>query len=136
MKRVPMLSAIALAGAMALPTGQAQAFDRGGAFAAGAIGGLAVGGLIGAAAANSYYGPGYGYGYAPAYGYAYEPAYEPAYVPTRRVVRRVVVDRPVRVVRRAPVVTYDADPYYGYASTYRWGPGPMSIGYGYGPAYW
>lgn len=118
MKRVPILPAIALAGAMMLPTGQAQAFDRGGAIAAGAIGGLAVGTLIGAAAANSYYYAPRAYAYAPAY-------YEPVYAPPRRV---------VRVVRRAPVVAYDADPYYGYASTYRWGP-TVSVGYGYGAAY-
>jgi hypothetical protein len=48
-------------GAAILPA-PAQAGGNGGAVAAGVIGGLAVGGLLGAAAAQ----PRYGYGYAPA----------------------------------------------------------------------
>ena len=66
----------ALAVAMATP-GQA----RGGRNAA-LIGGFAVGAVVGAAAANSYYGPGYyydpGYAYAPGYAYEDSYAYEPA----------------------------------------------------------
>lgn len=64
-------TAIALAAAGVLAAGTlvtpqpAQA--RGGAVAAGIIGGLAAGALIGSAVANPYYGPGYYYGPGPAY---------------------------------------------------------------------
>jgi hypothetical protein len=41
-----------------------------------ALGGFAVGAIIGSALARPYYGYGYGYGYGyPAYGYGYAPAY-------------------------------------------------------------
>lgn len=64
-----VLAAAALSGAMLLtPTQQAEA--RGGQVAAGIIGGLAAGALIGAAAAHGPYygyGPGYYYGPGPAY---------------------------------------------------------------------
>jgi hypothetical protein len=129
MKRLAVLPAIALAGAMALPSAPAHAWDRGSAIAAGAIGGIAAGALIGAAASNTYaypaYGYGYGYGYAPARAYGYAPAYayEPAY--EEPVVRRRVVYRDsYRVVRRAPVAAYQPAPY-------RWGP-TVQVGYGYG----
>ena len=46
----------------------AEAHGSGGAIAAGVIGGLAVGAIIGSAAVHGpYYGPGYYYGPAPAY---------------------------------------------------------------------
>ena len=69
-------SLIAIAAAATLVLGSlaapqpAQARNRGGAVAAGIIGGLAAGALIGSAAARgSYYGPGYYYGPAPVYYY-------------------------------------------------------------------
>jgi hypothetical protein len=66
----------ALALAMATPS-QARAGRN-----AAVIGGFAAGAVIGAAAANSYYGPGYydepGYVYAPGYAYEDSYAYEPA----------------------------------------------------------
>ena len=43
-----------------------QAEARGGELAAGIIGGIAAGAIIGSVANNGYYGPGY---YAPGYGY-------------------------------------------------------------------
>lgn len=65
------LTALAAAATLAIAAVAAppQAEARGGRIAAGVIGGLAVGALVGAAAAN---GPYYGYG--PRYGY-YGPAY-------------------------------------------------------------
>jgi hypothetical protein len=134
MKRFALIPAVAVAGAMALPTAPAQAWDRGGAIAAGAVGGLAAGALIGAAATNAYAYPayGYGYGYAPARAYAYEPAYVEEPVVRRRVVYR---EPAYRVVRRAPVVAYDPAPYrWGSGWGTNWGP-TVRVGYGYGPSY-
>jgi hypothetical protein len=76
-------AAIALTGALAVAAatpGEA----RGGRNAA-VIGGFVAGAVVGAAAANSYYGPGYyaepGYAYGPGYGYESDYAYEaPVYV--------------------------------------------------------
>jgi hypothetical protein len=65
---VAAAAAIAVAGTMSQP---ARAGDRGGAVAAGVIGGLAVGALVGAAAAQPRY-------YAPPPAYVVEP--EPVYV--------------------------------------------------------
>jgi hypothetical protein len=63
-KTLTALAAAATIAVAAVATPQpAQA--RGGAVAAGIIGGLAVGALIGAAANNGYYGYGPGYYYAP-----------------------------------------------------------------------
>jgi hypothetical protein len=64
------LTAIAVAGTLALASVAAPqpAQARGGGVAAGIIGGLAAGALIGAAAAHGpYYGPGYYYGPGPYY---------------------------------------------------------------------
>ena len=66
------LTAIGAAGVLAVATlavpQPAQAHYHGGGIAAGVIGGLAAGALIGAAAANGpYYAPGYYYGPAPVY---------------------------------------------------------------------
>ena len=115
MKKLAVLSAAALVGLGAIASTQAEARPRGGAIAAGVIGGLAAGALIGAAASSAYAAP-YGYyGYAPAYGYGYAPAYTyapaysygyaapvvsygPAYYPHRTTYR-------TRVVYRAPVRT-------------------------------
>ena len=55
---------LALSGAVAMTSTPAEA--RGGAVAAGVLGGLAVGAIAGSAAANSGYGYHGGYGYAPA----------------------------------------------------------------------
>jgi hypothetical protein len=63
------LAAVTVAAALAAPVTEANA--RGGAVAAGIIGGLAVGAIVGAGIANS--GPAYSYPVAPAY-----PAYAPA----------------------------------------------------------
>jgi hypothetical protein len=90
--------AATLAGALALAAASPSE-ARGGRVAAGIIGGLAAGAIIGSIANQGYYGgPGYygpGYGYAPSYGYApgyyadegyaYEPA--PVYVAPRRAYR-------------------------------------------------
>jgi hypothetical protein len=88
MKKLAVLSTAALMGlgSMAASTTDAEARWRGrhhgGAVAAGLIGGLAAGALIGAAT-NAYAAPsyGYGYGYAPAYSYGYAPAYSYGYAP-------------------------------------------------------
>ncbi|MBV9557377.1 MAG: hypothetical protein JO254_09875 [Pseudolabrys sp.] len=67
------LTALAVAATMAIGAVAAppKAEARGGAIAAGVIGGLAAGAIIGSAARPYYYGPGYGY-YGPA-AYAYGP---------------------------------------------------------------
>jgi hypothetical protein len=152
MKKLAVLSTAALIGlgSIAASTTEAEARwrgHRGGAVAAGVIGGLAAGALIGAAASNAYAYPGYDYGYAPV---SYAPAYyapaayyeEPAPVVVRRKVvrhvayapvqrRRVVVydDAPVyrtRVVHRVPAYSYG-----GYAPAY-WGGPSVSVGFGTG----
>ena len=78
------LAAVTVAGALAGSTAPAAAWGHGwgGPFAAGAIGGLAAGAIIGGAS-RPY---GYGYGY-PAYSgyYAPEPVYNPCYVARRPV---------------------------------------------------
>jgi hypothetical protein len=81
---------------------------RGGAVAAGIIGGIAAGALIAGATRPAYAAPAYNYGYAPAYQQPtyYQPAYEPAYSyqPTchfRKV--RQVVDEDTVVIRRVRV---------------------------------
>lgn len=116
MKTIATLAAATLVMVGTLGAPQAQARD-GGAIAAGVIGGLAAGALLGAAVSNAQAEPAYGYGY----GYR-QPAYE--YAPPRRVRTYEVYDGPVyrseRVVRR-----YDAGPDYGYR--------PAGYGYGYGP---
>lgn len=108
MKKLAVLSAAALIGAGALTSTPSEARPRGGAIAAGVIGGLAAGALIGAAA-SSHAAPdyGYGYGYQPvhSYGYAgYRPVpaygyrrayYDEGYFPRhryRRVVERRFID--------------------------------------------
>jgi hypothetical protein len=63
------LTAIAVAATIAVAAPQ-PAEARGGRIAAGIIGGLAVGALIGAAANNGYY-----YGYGPGYYYGPRPVY-------------------------------------------------------------
>jgi hypothetical protein len=91
MKSKLAMAAVALGATVFLAAAPAEAqrgyyhghgghYYRGGGVAAGIIGGLAAGALIGGALASRpgyYYGAGYGYGYAP--GNYYEPSY--AYVP-------------------------------------------------------
>ena len=64
-----VVAATIAVGAVAIPQ---QAEARGGALAAGIIGGIAAGAIIGSVANNGYYGPGY---YAPSYGYGPQPVY-------------------------------------------------------------
>jgi hypothetical protein len=73
-------AAVTLTGALAIAAatpGEAR-YGRNAAV----IGGFAAGAVVGAAAANSYYGPAYyydpGYAYAPGYAYEDSYAYEPA----------------------------------------------------------
>ncbi|UDL95064.1 MULTISPECIES: hypothetical protein [Lichenihabitans] len=77
------LAALTLTAGVATSSAPASAWYRGGGWgapvAAGVIGGLAAGAIIGSAARP--YGYGYGYGY-PAYA---EPAYEPCYRSRRPV---------------------------------------------------
>ena len=68
-KTLTALAAAATIGLAAVATPQPAEARNGGAIAAGVIGGLAVGALIGAAANGPYYGYGPGY-------YAAGPAYE------------------------------------------------------------
>jgi hypothetical protein len=67
LKIVTLAAAAALA--LTLVAQPASAGGNGGAIAAGVVGGLAVGAIIGSQANRGYYGPGY-------YG---EPAYQPVY---------------------------------------------------------
>jgi hypothetical protein len=62
-----VLAAATIAGAAVSSSTPAEARWRGGAVAAGVIGGIAAGALIAGAAANPYYGPGYYGGPAPVY---------------------------------------------------------------------
>jgi len=108
------LTGVALAGVLAVgavttTTQQAEAHWRGGgAVAAGVVGGLAAGAIIGGALAYPRYGYGYyggpAYGYAPAYyggygGYYGGPAYYGRRCWTRRVVGPGGGVRRVRVCR-------------------------------------
>ncbi|WP_267355358.1 MULTISPECIES: hypothetical protein [unclassified Methylobacterium] len=102
MKRFALLSAAALIGVGTLASSAAEA-RGGGAIAAGIIGGLAAGALIGAAtqahAAPAYgYDGGYGYGYAPA----------PVVVRPAPAYRVYEEDAPVYATRRT--VTYERVP--------------------------
>ena len=66
-KTLTALAAVATLAVAAVAAPQ-PAEARGGALAAGIIGGLAVGAIVGSAAANGpYYGPGYYYGPGPVY---------------------------------------------------------------------
>ncbi|WP_336488915.1 hypothetical protein [Methylobacterium nigriterrae] len=115
MKRLAILSGAALIGLGALASSAAEA-RGGGAVAAGLIGGLAAGALIGAAMSEAHAAP--AYGYALAYGYAPVRTYRP--------VRAYEDDAPVYETRRV-VRRYEAVPTgYGY------GNGPA--GYGWPPA--
>lgn len=150
MKKLAVLSTTALIGfgSIAASTTDAEARWRGhrggGAVAAGVIGGLAAGALIGAAASNAYAYPSYGYGYeqVPAYGYGYAPvgyrgavraySYEPAYgydyAPAYRT--RVVRARYAPVYRERVVRSYGYAPRQRLARSY----GPEH--HGYAPAYY
>ncbi|EIM26893.1 hypothetical protein [Microvirga lotononidis] len=136
MRKLAVLSAVALVGFGSLAdTTDAEARSRRntGTVVAAGVAGLAVGGLVGAAASNAYAAPAYGYSY-PAYG---SPSYGYAPVTTTRVVRTYddydypphSVYRTTRVVRYSAPVTYG----YGYAPArygYSWG-GPAYSDYGW-----
>jgi hypothetical protein len=79
LKFITVAAICASAFAVMLP---ASAHDNGGAIAAGVIGGLAVGAIVGSQTNGGYYGPGY-------YG---DPAYQPVYS-NCRVEREQVVDQ-------------------------------------------
>ena len=66
MKSITIAAVAALA--LAVTVSSQPAFARGGALAAGIIGGVAVGAIIGSQANGGYYGPGY-----------YESGYQPVY---------------------------------------------------------
>ncbi|MCJ2088307.1 hypothetical protein MKK88_20295 [Methylobacterium sp. E-005] len=108
MKRFALLSAAALIGAGTLASSAAEA-RGGGALAAGIIGGLAAGALIGAAT-QAHAAPAYGYegGYG---GYGYAPA--PVVVRPAPAYRVYEEDAPVYATRRT--VTYERVP-VGYDS--------------------
>jgi hypothetical protein len=133
-KKLTVLSTVALIGVASLTATDAEARSRrghGGAVAAGVIGGLAVGALIGAAASNAYAGPSYSYGYgyaAPSYGYRYAPAsYGYSYAPAYQY------DYAPRRVYRPRVVRYGyAPPYREVRRSYGYGP----VGYGYRESYY
>lgn len=138
-KKLAVLSAVALIGVGSLATApDAEARwrgHRGGAVAAGVIGGLAAGALIGAAS-GAYAAPSYHHGYYPAsysypaYSYGYAPAYyEDDYAPVyrRRVVRRHYA--PVAYYHRPAYRTRRVVRSYSYA--------PVSYGHSWGrPAYY
>lgn len=88
------MAAMTMSGAMSTMSAPAEA--RGGAIAAGVLGGLAVGAIIGSAARRPYYG---GYGY---------PAYAaPVYGGGCYFVRRTVYDAYGNPVGRRPVRVCD-----------------------------
>jgi hypothetical protein len=120
MTRIALLSAAALVGAGTLASSTAEA-RGGGAIAAGIIGGLAAGALIGAAT-QAHAAPAYGYGYSD-YGYAPAPVVvRPA--PAYRVYEE---DAPAYATRRT--VTYERVP-VGYGPARHWH-GDWDGGYGY-----
>ncbi len=93
MTRIPaVLATVAVIAAGAAVPSTADARPRGGAVAAGVIGGLAAGAIIGSMANQRYYGDGYyapGYAYGPGYTYGPDPyAYEAPPVYVRPVPRR------------------------------------------------
>jgi len=128
MKKFALLAGVAIITVGSVGTADAQyrrhhrGWDRGGAVAAGLIGGAVLGGLLTAAATPSYAYPGYGYypysapayGYRSTYSYGYGypeayPAYSaPAYgyysAPVTRVVYQPAPVYQTRVVYRQPRV--------------------------------
>ncbi|MGU3360221.1 hypothetical protein ACLBWX_07800 [Methylobacterium sp. M6A4_1b] len=98
MTRLAALTAAALVALGTFGAPEAQARGNGGAIAAGVIGGLAAGALLGAAVSEAHAAPGYEYGYGrPAPAYEYED------------------DAPVVRYRPAPVMrgyAYDEAPSY------------------------
>lgn len=103
MKRFALLSAAALIGAGTLASSAAEA-RGGGAIAAGLIGGLAAGALIGAAT-QAHAGPAYGYGDP---GYGGYGGYAPVVVRPAPAYRVYEEDGPVYTTRRT--VTYERVP--------------------------
>lgn len=115
MKKIATVAAAALVAVGALGTPKAEARGGGGAVAAGLIGGLAAGALLGAAVLEAHAAPAYGYGYgrpAPAYGYEYDAPPPVRYRPARVVREYDYEDAPV-YRRPRPVRAYEDGP-YGY----------------------
>lgn len=115
MKKIATVTAAALVAVGALGTPQAKARGGGGAVAAGLIGGLAAGALLGAAVSEAHAAPAYGYGYgrpAPAYGYEYDAPPPVRYRPALVVREYDYEDAPV-YRRPHPVRAYE-DGAYGY----------------------
>lgn len=121
MKTLAILSAAAVLGIGAVSSTGAEARWRGGGgVAAGVVGGLAAGALLGAATSGYGYG---GYGYArPAYGYGgYDDGYDGGY---RGAGYDDGYDAPRYRTRRVVRETYEYGPGYG---GYSWG-GPRYRG--------
>lgn len=125
MRKLGPLAASAVIGVGALCSTDTQARDRGAAIAAGVIGGLAAGALVGAATSNAYAAPAYGYNY-PAYGYEYDEP-PPVVYRKRRVVRTYDYDE-VPVYRTRRVVRSYSYRYAPAEYEYSWG-GPGFYGY-------
>ena len=106
MTRIALLSAAALIGAGTLASSQAEA-RGGGALAAGILGGLAAGALIGAAT-QAHAAPAYGYG---------DDGYAPVVVRPAPAYRAYEEDAPVYATRRT--VTYERVP-VGYGPARHW----------------
>ena len=80
------LAALTVAATLCGSSAPAAAWHRGGwggPVAAGLLGGLAAGAIIGSATHPYGYGPAYGYG--PSYGYAPEPVYDSCYLARRPI---------------------------------------------------
>jgi hypothetical protein len=113
MKQPAVIATAALIAVASFSPPEAHAGDRGGAIAAGIIGGLAVGALAGSAIANSQRAPSYAYD-------------EDIYVPVYRSRQRV------DVYRYYGTPYYDSYGYYdghGYSSGYRDGYDDASSGW-------
>lgn len=124
MKRFALLSAAALIGAGTLASSAAEA-RGGGAIAAGIIGGLAAGALIGAAT-QAHAAPAYGYDYGYG-GYGYAPA--PVVVRPAPPYHVYEEDGPVYATRRT--VTYERVPVGYYDRPVRHWHRDWSDGYGW-----
>ncbi|MCJ2014529.1 hypothetical protein [Methylobacterium sp. J-076] len=135
MKTFATLAATALVmfGTLGAPQAQARG---GGAIAAGVIGGLAAGALLGAAISDAHAAPGYGYGDGggyggPGYGYGYDYPPPPPPPPPRRVRAYEYDAAPVYRSERI-VCSYEEEPEYGYRRVGYGGHRHCDRPYGYG----
>jgi hypothetical protein len=132
---LPFRSDAAVGQAAALPLEQVQWRGRGyggprygyyrrGSSRGAVVGGLAVLGALGVAAAVAAQQPAYGYAPEPAYGYAPAPAY--GYVPAAPAYGYAPVDGYGNTViyNEAPAYGYAPAPVYGYPPAYGYAPGP------------